>query len=414
MVDPGAARAIQARVDEGRLVETACDLVGIPSPTGEEQAVAEHVHGILLELGLDVSWQEVEDGRANVVGTLPGAGSGRSLMFNGHLDTSYSGEEPWLSAIGFRPSPVVRDGHIFGLGISNMKGAIACYVEAVRALQDAGARLRGDLLIAAVAGEIEKTQWGEFRGKRYRGYGVGTQYLVAHGGVADMCLLGEPTEQRIVLAHYGAVWMRISTRGPFVHTAFSQGRLGDNSIMRMLEVLGAVLEWIPAWEERTAYRGRPGVVNLGAISGGFAWRASRTPERTDLFLDVRIPPRMPLAEARTELTAFARDLAERFPGYGIEAEIYVSVPGAEIAEEHELVQAIDASHAQVFGKPPERDAMRWTADSSVLAAHGIETVNYGVSTGLPSAEGENLAIESLVDTARVYALTAARVCGLAS
>ena len=76
-----------------------------------------------------------------------------------------------------------------------MKGALACYVEAVRALQDAGVRLKGDVLIAAVVGEIEKTQWGdEFRGKEYRGYAAGSRYLVTHGGVADMCILGEPTE----------------------------------------------------------------------------------------------------------------------------------------------------------------------------------------------------------------------------
>ena len=80
-------------------------------------------------------------------------------MFNGHMDTSYSGREPWLAGIpGFQPEGFVKDGRIYGNGISNMKGALACYVEAVRALQDAGVRLKGDVMIAAVAGEIEKTQ----------------------------------------------------------------------------------------------------------------------------------------------------------------------------------------------------------------------------------------------------------------
>src|SRR5206468_5890057 len=101
-----------------------------------------------------------------------GEEDGPTLMLNGHLDTSYSGREPWLAGIpGFQPEAFVRDGRIYGLGISNMKGALACYVEAVRALLDAGVRLRGDLLVAAVCGEIEKTQWGEeFRGREYRGY----------------------------------------------------------------------------------------------------------------------------------------------------------------------------------------------------------------------------------------------------
>src|SRR5439155_22275737 len=132
--------------------------------------------------------------------------------------------------------------YLLGLGMSNMKGALASYVWAVRALQATGIRLRGDLLIAAVVGEIEKTQWGdEFRGKEYRGYAAGSRHLVTHGGIADMCVLGEPTEQRIVLGHYGSIWLRLSTRGPFMHTAFSGGRSEENSIVRMRDVLDAVL-----------------------------------------------------------------------------------------------------------------------------------------------------------------------------
>ena len=73
-----------------------------------------------------MQWQQVEEGRANVLGTWAGTGGGPTLMFNGHLDTSYSGREPWLEGIpGFQPEGFERDGRIYGLGISNMKGAVA-------------------------------------------------------------------------------------------------------------------------------------------------------------------------------------------------------------------------------------------------------------------------------------------------
>lgn len=410
------AEAILAAVDEQALVDLAVALVSTPSPTGEEAAMAERMREALEGLGMQVAVQEVEDGRPNVLGVLEGAGGGKSLMLNGHMDTSYSGDEPWLRGIpGFQPEGFVRDGRVYGLGISNMKGALACYVTAGLALNAAGVELGGDLMIAAVVGEIEKTQWGEeFRGRQYRGYAAGSRFLVSHGGVADVCILGEPTEQRIVLGHYGTIWMRLSTRGPFIHTAFSEGRLPENSIVRMREVLDAVLEWIPSWEERAAYGGKRGLVNLGAISGGFGWRVSRTPHRTDLFLDVRVPPTMPMVEARAALQEFVRGLRERFPEHGIEHEIYVTAPGAEIAEDHPLVAAIDESHADVFGQSPERDTVRWFSDASALTRYGIQTVNYGTSSGLPDPElGENLEIEGLVKTAKVYALAAARVCGVA-
>src|SRR5579884_1275690 len=150
------------QVDRERLVATASSLVDVHSFTGDEERLAHRMVELYEELGLHVQWQQVEDGRANVLGTWAGSGGGPSLMFNGHMDTSYSGREPWLRDVpGFQPSAFVRDGRLYGLGVSNMKGALACYVEAVRALQDAGVRLRGDVLLAAVCGEIEKAQQGE-------------------------------------------------------------------------------------------------------------------------------------------------------------------------------------------------------------------------------------------------------------
>jgi acetylornithine deacetylase/succinyl-diaminopimelate desuccinylase-like protein len=297
-----------------------------------------------------------------------------------------------------------------------MKGAVACYVEAVRALQEAGVRLRGDVLIAAVCGEIEKTQQGDEQGAQYRGYAAGTRYLVSHGGVADMCLLGEPTEGKVVLGHFGALWLRIRVHGDFIHTAFSEGRRDRNSILRAREVLDAVLEWIPTWEDDpgNAYRGAKAIVNVGAIEGGFGWRVSRTPHHADLFLDVRVPPTKAMGVARREVLEMVRGLGESFPDYGVEGEVYVTAPGAEIEEGHELVAAIDKVHAEVWGEAPGRDITRWFSDASALTRYGVPTVNYGTSTGLMDVElGENLEIDGLVKTAEVYARVAMAVCGVA-
>ncbi len=400
--------APRIRIDRRELVDLATRFVSMPSPTGSEQAIAELVHEELARSEMRVQWQQVEDGRANVLGTWEGAGGGPTLMFNGHTDTSYSGREPWLRGIeGFQPRGFERDGRIYGLGISNMKGSLAAYIAGVRALQDAGVRLKGDVLVAAVVGEIEKTQYGDAQGAEYRGYAAGTRHLVAHGGVADVCILGEPTENKLVLAHFGTIWLRLSTSGPFIHTAFSAGRLEENSIMRMRDVLDRVLEWLPRWEEEMAYGDVRGVASVGAIHGGFGWRVSRTPHRTDLFLDLRVPPNVPMAVARRRALEFARSLD------GVEAEIYVTAPGAEIDEGNELVLAVEQAHQEVFGAKPERDVTRWFSDASVLTRYGIPTLNYGTSSGLPDAKlGEYLEIDALVKTAEVYARAAMSICGV--
>jgi len=392
-------------------------MIGVHSFTGDEEDMARLMVDLFEELDFQVQWQQVEEGRANVLGTWSGAGGGPSLMFNGHMDTSYSGREPWLRDVpGFQPQAFVEDGRLYGLGISNMKGALACYVEAVRALRDAGVRLKGDVLIAAVCGEIEKTQYGDAQGREYRGYAAGTRYLVSHGGVADMCLLGEPTEGKVVLGHFGALWLRIRVHGNFIHTAFSEGKQDQNSILRAHELLEAIREWIPTWENdaSNAYGGAKAIVNVGAIHAGFGWRVSRTPHHTDVFLDVRVPPTKSMGVARREVLDFVRSLADAHPDWGVEGEVYVTAPGAEIEEEHPIVKAIDAAHADVFGGRPERDVTRWFSDASALTRYGVPTVNYGTSTGLMDVEkGENLEIDGLVKTAEVYARVAREVCGVA-
>jgi acetylornithine deacetylase len=393
-------------INERRLVDLAVRLVSTPSFTGSEEACARVMATELDDLGLKVMWQQVEDGRANVVGTWPGEGGGPTLMFNGHLDTSYSGGEPWLRDVpGFRPEGLVRCGRIYGLGISNMKGALAAYVEALRSLIVSGVRLKGDVIIAAVCGEIEKTQQGEAQGAEFRGYAAGSRYLVGHGGAADVCILGEPTENKLVLAHFGTLWLRLRVHGPFIHTAFSLGRIGENSIVRMRGVLDRVLAFLPEWEQEMSYGDVGGVGNIGAIQGGFGWRVSRTPHATDLFVDLRVPPDVPMADARRKALAFARGIE------GVEAEVFVTAPGAEIDERHPLVEAVGAAHEEVFGSPPERDVTRWFSDASVLTRYGIATLNYGTSSGLPDPEyGENLTVDGLVKTADVYARAARKVC----
>jgi acetylornithine deacetylase len=403
---------INAEVREEEIVAMASDVINIPSPTGEELHMAEYMQSALQQLGLNVTWQEVEEGRANVVGRWTGSGGGKNLMFNGHMDTSNTGQEEFLTGIGYKPNAVIKDGMIYGLGIYNMKGALVCYTHAVTALQRAGVRLQGDVILAAVAGEIEKTQWKEFRGREYRGYGVGTHYLVNHGVLPDVCILGEPTDMQIILEHYGSLWVRISVTGMYVHTAFAAGRAERNSIRRLYDVLGVVLKWMKGWEQKNTYRGHKGVANLGCIRGGQPWRVSRTPERAELFLDLRVPPHMPMQAARRAAKSLFLDLKKRYPDYGLEFETYVSVPGATIAPDHVMVRAIDMNHQRIMGELPKRDVVLWCSDASVMTRYGIDTVNYGPSSGPRDAEGEKVKIKTLVDITKIYALTAAELCGV--
>jgi acetylornithine deacetylase/succinyl-diaminopimelate desuccinylase-like protein len=227
-----------------------------------------------------------------------------------------------------------------------------------------------------------------------------------------MCILGEPTDMHVVLEHFGSMWVRISCTGIYVHTAFCEGREEMNSIRRMYEIMQPIMTWIEHWEKKAAYGGKKAVVNFGGIRGGHAWRASRTPEKTDLFLDVRVPPTIAMTDARREIQQTFFDLEKSHPDWGLEFETYVSVPGAQIGEDHEMVRTIDRNHQRITGRVPEREVVIWCSDASVLTRYGVPTVNYGPSSGPRDKDGEKVRIQTLVDIAKIYALTAAEICGV--
>src|SRR4051794_6331456 len=98
-LDAKLVERIVAEVKEDEVVATCCDVINIPSPTGGELQMAEYMRSALRQLHLDITWQEVEESRANVVGRWVGSGGGKNLMFNGHMDTSNSGDEEFLTGI---------------------------------------------------------------------------------------------------------------------------------------------------------------------------------------------------------------------------------------------------------------------------------------------------------------------------
>src|SRR5260370_4958631 len=100
-----------------------------------------------------------------------------------------------------------------------------------------------------------------------------------------MCILGEPTDMHVVLEHFGSMWVRISSTGIYVHTAFCEGREEMNSIRRMYRLMDPIMKWIAVWETKAAYGGKKAIVNFGGIRGGHACRASRSLVKTVMFLD---------------------------------------------------------------------------------------------------------------------------------
>src|SRR5262247_4102771 len=165
-------------IDRDYTIQTLARLVQInsinptlaPGAPGEAE-VAAFIADSMDRCGLETEIREPEPGRTSVLARLKGSG-GRSLMLNAHCDTvDVAGmSEPFSAAM--------RDGRLYGRGAFDMKGSLAACMSAAKALADSGAKLRGDLLVAAVADE----EYGS----------LGTRDLIEYVKV-DGAIVTEPT-----------------------------------------------------------------------------------------------------------------------------------------------------------------------------------------------------------------------------
>ena len=281
-----AARHVTAEA----VTKTLMEMVDIASPTGREGALAQYIVGRLAKAGFEANLQEVSEGRPNAVGVRPGTGDGVNLLFTGHMDTSYDGDEDYLHGEGFKAKAVLRDGWIWGLGANNMKSGLASALVAVEAIAREGIRLKGDILYGGVVGETEKAAVDEYKGPGVSGYGVGTRHLVLHGITGDYSILCEPTGLKVCTANMGALWAKITLGGTVSHAALSRDPSVVNAIREMHALQGALERWIADYEHTHAYMGEHPNVTIAAIRGGMPWRLARNPFECSLYLDIRTVP----------------------------------------------------------------------------------------------------------------------------
>ena len=189
-----------------------------PGAPGEKE-IAAFIAESLRACGLTVEILEPAPGRTSVLGRLAGAGGGRSLMLNAHCDTvDVAGmAEPFSGAI--------RDGKLYGRGAYDMKGSLAACMAAAKALKDSGTRLRGDVLVAAVADE----EYGS----------LGTSDLLTHIKV-DGAIVTEPTALEVCLAHKGYLWIEVEVAGRAAHG--SKFEFGIDANMKMGHFLAKLSE----------------------------------------------------------------------------------------------------------------------------------------------------------------------------
>jgi acetylornithine deacetylase/succinyl-diaminopimelate desuccinylase-like protein len=418
-VDP-RVEAVLSRINREELLELALALGNIESPPGYEGPACDYAYEWMREQGFKPDKIGAFEDRYNVVGRLPGAGTGHSLVFNSHLDTIIARTD---SLMCLNPNdPVYHsawlddEGRVWGAGIVNCKGPMACWLIAAKAIKESGVELKGDLVLMSVVGEMCMDPVDEFQGHRYLAEDIGTRYAINHGAIADFALVAEATGFKPGWVEAGKVYFKITvTAGPSRYTPYMPRPLpmakSPNAVVRMAKFIERLEAWADSYEQRYTREYSGGTVvpkaSIGAIRGGLPTKIYRQPELCHLYLDVRLNPDTQPLQVQAELRQLLQELE-------LEAEIkpFVYRRGFEAQGVEPLVDAVTQAHVALFHRQPERpnspEVSMWR-DINPFNEMGIPSMTYGPGGGIGGGNF-SFALDDMVAAAKVYAMTALDIC----
>ena len=417
----------------GETVAFLQELVRIPTENpklanvkaGAEATCQDVIERRLQGMGLTTDRWEVYPGRPDVVARLPGSGTvgSRSLILNGHIDVVPAGDPAGWTHDPFGGE--VADGKVWGRGAVDMKGGIAAMIAAVEATQQAGIRLKGDVLIESVVDE----ETG----------GPGTTQTVEHGYRADAAIVAEPTGLVVHPVEGGLEWLRLVVRGRSGHSANRYRSVhagGQGTAVNAIEKTAKILVAVQELERQWAVTKRhpllpPGIttINPGVMIGGTGGghegmpnvltAVSTFPDYCSLELSLKYLPSERTADVRAEFEEYIARVAATDPWlrehppeieWGIRG---VSFPPAETPPDHPLLAVVDQAVEVATGRPTIHEGFVAVTDLAWLAGAGIPGVIFGPgSAGNAHGVDEHIAVADLTEGIFALALVVCGWCGV--
>jgi acetylornithine deacetylase len=278
----------------------------------------------------------------------------------------------------------LRDGRIYGRGAFDMKGSLAACMAAAREL--VGSRLRGDVVVAAVADE----EYGS----------LGTQDLLASGLRVEGAIVTEPTALEVCLAHKGYLWIEVAIAGRAAHG--SKFEYGIDANLKMGQFLAKLAGLEKELRERKAHPlvGPPSL-HAALLEGGSGLSTYAATSK------VQIERRTVPGETEAQAVAEIQMLADEFGGT---VKCFFARDPFEVAPEAEIVKCLDRAAMKVRGVEPQHIGDTPWMDAALLAAAGIETVVCGATGAGAHADEEWVELESVVALGEMLAEVAREYC----
>jgi len=376
---------MKIKVDERKLLGLAATLVRIPSenPPGNEKEIAEFTASELRELGSEVFEYDFKPGRPNVVGKLS-FGKGRSLMFDGHLDTVPAGDVDQWSVKPF--SGEIANGRLYGRGAADMKASIASWISATEAVLNADVELKGEIITCLVSDEEAS--------------GSGTEDILSRGHVPDMAVVGEPTGLALQIAHKGVIRWKLSTLGKAAHTSMPSE--GVNAIYKMAKACSQLERYSrQLMRRRHRLLGSP-TIAIGMVKGGE--KDNIIPDYCEASIDRRLIPGEKPEEAESELIELFGSIKRKDENFRYQLERYLLLHASETKPDAEIVEIFKRSIGKATGGQPRTLGFDATCEMTHLVRRGIPTVIFGAGR-LNQAHtiDEYADVEEILAASRIYA-----------
>ncbi len=386
--------------NNNQVVNLTQELIRIPSHKYEknrESQVAEYLYNYCKSNGLSVEMQEVDGLRRNVIVRLKGNGTGKSLIFNGHIDTVPPYEmtiEPF--------SGEIKDGFLLGRGSNDMKGAVACMVSAMINIKNKGVELGGDIILTAAVGEEEKSD--------------GTEFVVKSGITADGAIVGEPSNYGYALGHRGLEWLEIKIEGKAAHGGIPE--LGINAISKATKLIQKIeTDLIPKLKMRQNEWMGPSVMNFGMIKGGT--QPSTVADSCIIQIDRRYLPSESVESVLKEYQDIIDELKSEDPEFNAELirmdeNLMSSYNHAPLIAQpdSEIAKTVRLCLKDFLNKEPNIEKRRGWTDAGVLSTYGkIPTVVTGPGDLKYShTKDEKIPVEDLINYVEIYTRIAEEFC----
>ena len=377
---------IKSKIKEEEITNLAQELIKIPSDeTAGEKEVCEYLESYLKSLGMKVRLQEVLPNRPNIIAEVIGDEVGKSIMFNGHVDTVPIGDIKKWSMDPY--SAIIKDNKLFGRGSTDMKGSIASMIIAMKFIMNNVKKFNGKIIFTGVMAE-ETT-------------GLGTQKIVEENIKADMALVGEPSDEKIYRAHKGTMWFNLSTYGKLEHSSESNSE-SNNAIINMMKLIMEINEISKELETiENNLVGHPSI-NVGLIDGGT--KQNMIADSCRISIDRRTLPEEKTDEILDKLRIRLDRLRSLDDRLTFDLEIDTIREAVEVVESEQIVQEVKNALNKVINKNPTISGMKATTDMSILVNQGnIPSVIYGPGfIKQAHTVDEFIEVKRLVESSQVY------------